>query len=706
VVASTHGKGYDMLKFIKTNISKAYWCSYNKGVTEFEAAKIHSLGISGFGRFHSFLDEERERLSRNDISWFDNLFDGGGMKISGENGKPITLLISGPPGSGKTTLALELCLRSTINHGFWSLYVSTESATDLVLDKVTSLSIKHSGGKTVPFDGDLKQVAESAGALTVYGQENIKRQETFTEIVELALEDVIRWLAGSESSVVKRLFNIDLKTVPKASPDILVFDSLNMVETDKRRDLFERIISKIRDRTKLVVVILDTGKHQNSHENWEFACDNILRLNYDLIRLDSTSMRDYYIRYIEVIKSRYQAHVWGKQQMKIYTSYDLPGRDDPDCDSIMRRAHPYREEGGIFIYPSIHFFLSRYKRAGTTFGIRPIATPCSGLNQVIEGFPDGRCTALMGIRGGHKSHLGYLHILQQVVTSYKQGGQNEVALIVSLRDDEQMTRQHLVKILKENILLERHPNKPFSKLTDKERKLIENDAEQLLTALERDNLLEILYYPPGYITPDEFFHRMFMSIYRFKYGSQDENAPHADRNITLLFNSLDQLAARFPLCAHQPIFIPAMIQSLSGENVTSIFIAVDEPGQPPTQYGLLPMADLILTFGRYKIREVDYYCHHGKKGQYAALDEKKGSRDEIILEVSRFSGGQRAGVKGLLELVYSDKTTDSLLANKPGLHFTVWEHDILKSDIESLTGWKGGGWKGGQPLTGCCPDKI
>lgn len=675
-----------MLKYIKTNISKAYWCTNNeKGGAEFQAARIPIFDIANTKSFYDMSDNDEKEFSPHDISWFDNLFDGGGIKVAEQDGKPIILLISGPPGSGKSTLALELCLRTAINHGFWSLYISTESVTNLVIDKVNSLRIKHSKGRIIPFNGKVDKDNNSEGSLTVYGQENITKWDTFSEIVELALHDVLHWLTGFDSKVAEKVFKFSSKaTLPNASPDILVIDNLNMVKTDKQSDLFEKVISKTKDRTKLIIVVLDTGKHQNNHENWEFACDNIIRLDYDLIRLDSTSMLDYYIRYIDVIKARYQAHIWGKQQMKIYTAYDLPKQKDQDLeDAIMRRAHPYREEGGIFIYPSIHFFLSNYKRSGTTLEIQPVATPCSGLNQVIKGFPEGRCTALMGIRGGHKSHLGYLHLLQQVVDSYKSARKDQVGLIISLRDDEQMTRRHLLKILQENVLNERYGNKQFSEVTDETKKAIEKDAEQLLDTLQRDNLLEILYYPPGYITPDEFFHRMFMSIYRSKYASQNKNTNRPEKKITLLFNSLDQLAARFPLCAHQPIFIPAMIQSLSGENVTSIFIGVDEPGQPATQYGLLPMADLILTFGRYKIRERDYYTHHEKKAEYKVLEEEgeaKESRDAIILEVSRFSGGERAGVKGLLELIYSDKNTDSLLAGQPGLHFKVWEHEILKPD--------------------------
>ena len=44
---------------------------------------------------------------------------------------------------------------------------------------------------------------------------------------------------------------------------------------------------------------------------------------------------------------------------------------------------------------------------------------------------------------------------------------------------------------------------------------------------------------PGYITPEEFFHRLMLSA-----AAKGDNA-----HVTLLFNSLDQLSSRFPLCA-------------------------------------------------------------------------------------------------------------------------------------------------------------
>lgn len=680
-----------MLKYIKTNLSKAYWCTYGSRTrTEFESAFVPIHGVQNFKEFYDILDtdDDKKDVSRNDISWFDNMFDGGGLLISDLSKRPITLLITGPPGSGKTTLALEFCLRVAITHGLWSLYISTESDTDLLIKKLNSFKIKNSKGRILKFTDELEKERETLDALTIYGRDKIKTTGPITEILNAALKDALSWITGTESKLAEKLLK-NRPGLPETFPNILVIDSLNMLAGhDEREEYFRQILDKSSVDTKLIIIILDSSRQGFDYENWEFACDNIIRLDYDLIRLDSTAMRDYYIRYIEVVKARYQAHVWGKQQMKIYTAYELPDRENRDYDSIMRRAHPYRSEGGIFIYPSIHYFLSKYKRSGTKIEISTVPTPCQGLNEVIEGFPKGRCTALMGIRGGHKSHLGYLHILDQIVSGYEFGEHNNRGLIVSLRDDEQMTKRHLLRILKEELYLKKHKNVLYSTLDDEKKRRLEQDADTLLDRLIKDDLLEILYYPPGYITPDEFFHRMFMSIYRFKYRNKAASVRNEanETGITVLFNSLDQLSARFPLCAHQPIFIPAMIQSLSGEDVTSIFIAVDEPGQPPTQYGLLPMADLILSFGRYKIREQDYATLHNRKME-PGVDDKKGYKDAIILEVARFSGGQKAGTRGLLELVYSDKYSDeSFLKDKPGLHFHKWQYEyFLQKDVQTHT---------------------
>lgn len=368
--------------------------------------------------------------------------------------------------------------------------------------------------------------------------------------------------------------------------------------------------------------------------------------------MDYEYSHDYYVRTIEVVKARFQAHRWGKHQLKIYAnpkSVKKPDELDEEevrrYNTTLRRAHPYQPTGGIFIFPSIHSYLSVYKRK--TVSEKPVrdTTYPEKLNRIIQ-IPKGKCTAFIGERGGHKSHLAYLHVLHRLL---KQEG--ESSLIISLREDEGTTKETLAEIAKNEF----------------------NCSRTQFEQFEKDNRLEILYFPPGYISPEEFFHRMFISVHRLKR----QNSP-----LTVMFNSLDQLSARFPLCVKQDIFIPGIIQTLSGEGVTSICIAVDEPGQPVRQYGLLPMADLIASFSLRRFSARDYYSHLNISWQhelindaeynnkFAALREKANSNpnlihETIVLQVIRFSGGERAGKRGILELVKQDELNDFPYSNTP-----------------------------------------
>ena len=175
---------------------------------------------------------------------------------------------------------------------------------------------------------------------------------------------------------------------------------------------------------------------------------------------------------------------------------------------------------------------------------------------------------------------------------------------------------------------------------------------------------------------------MFLSIHRMK---QYESGNDSKVKISLLFNSLDQLSSRFPLCANEDIFVPGIIETLSAENITSFFIAVEEPGQPEEQYGLLSMADLIIDFS-HKLFEKNQYCGH--LNQCLDLEQRLNEEDldkikigignkhpSIVIRIIRFAGGQAAGSGGLLELI--DRTSPAYELykrydqnKKEGLYFT------------------------------------
>lgn len=594
---------------LKTQISQAFW--WSPGSKDPESAMV-GVGTEG----------------ARTVSWFDELFKRG-VLIPDKDGRPATMLITGPPGSGKSTLALELCYRVAVSEEApetrqfvkdeprLSLYISVDATTDQLKKTVRSLGFKD--GLLIPITKLLPPMA----AVAVWGNEKIQTWTAFAEIVKAALEGTIKRLLGGDSAEsVKKIVNLDrwkIGNIPTSLPVITVIDSLNIVGPEEAGMFFQRFLRACK-QTRLVVFILESGSPGSAHGFWEYACDVV-------VRLDNTTCEDYFIRTIEIVKARGQDHVLGKHQMKIYG----PARP-PECYS-----HPYRKEGGIFVYPSIHYYLSCYKHLARRQVLDDIATRPESWSELIGGYPRGRCTAFVGPRGVHKSHLGYLHLLYRVIN------EREVGLLISLRDDDAAAKDTMCKIISQEGL--------------------STSAAILDNMIEQDRL-EILYYPPGYITPEEFFHRMYVSVHRLKHKS-------GGGHITVLFNSLDQLSARFPLCAKQQIFVPGIIECLNGEGITSIFIGVADT--PAEQYGLLPMADLILSFQPTTITYRDY-CRLVK----GPVPSTKGARlhETILLEVVRFARGKKkVGSKGILELV-DEPEKYPYLDRKPGLHFTPLSPEI------------------------------
>ena len=536
---------------LRTNVGQAFWCCLENNGARFEPAKF-SADSGAVG---------------TEIAWFDLLLDGG-IQLPTSAGKPLVMLITGTPGSGKTTLAVELCYRiaragadTVKNSKVYSLFFSTDSETDRVIEAAKAFGFQDANDHIIPFHNQ----DPDNSCLTVYGREHFEKWVEREEFFKALIDAMVAWLV--------RIFPFPngfpqpagpltqpLQDVTSNSLAVLAVDNLNNVPPDKQQPFLKKMIEAV-PQARLLICIAE--HHQlEALQPWEYSADI-------WVQLGGMLLQGYHVRTIEIVKARYQSMVVGPHQLKIYPRREGPPSDDNHSAGIMRRAHPYRTEGGIFIYPSIHYHLSRYKRRGPNPTGKPSTTRVDALDRVLGGgLPSGRCTAFIGDRGGHKSHLGYLHLLHCVVED------NEAGLVISLRDDEQLTRRAMARILRQEF-------PQFSSLDDAE-------VGKHLDDWERKDQLEVLYFHPGYITPNEFFHRVLMSIYRMK--------AHGKQSITALFNSIDQLAARFPLCANEGIFVPGLIEALSGEGVTSVFIAVDESGQPMEQYGLLPMADLILSF--------------------------------------------------------------------------------------------------------------
>src|SRR5262249_35832376 len=149
-----------------------------------------------------------------------------------------------------------------------------------------------------------------------------------------------------------------------------------------------------------------------------------------------------------------------------------------------------------------------------------------------------------------------MHVLKRVIFD------GECGLILSLRDDIGVSHLAMNRIIE---AWDKDSDNEWVRAL-KEQGRWRHSLDELLTGevLER---FETLYFPPGNITPEEFLHRMLLSILRLRKTGHD---------LTFVFNGLDQLGPRFPLCAKEPVFVAALLQLLSAQEVTSLFVAASE----------------------------------------------------------------------------------------------------------------------------------
>lgn len=481
----------------------------------------------------------------------------------------LLVVITGRPGSGKSTFAFELCYRLATNangempladRGLTSIYFSAEANTHDLVAQASGLGWDQPpvggspGGKAILPYPSAPGLLEHPAVL-VFGRDRLpnaaasKPEDYFAEVGK-------RWSSFLTSGA--------------HPPRVVVFDSLNILPSSwKTDDVMQQLVASCLRGPLIVVALLDSHWTSESADRWSHLSDITIDLAYD-------QREDYMVRELQIVKARYQDHADGKHRLKI--------NPKPSTNDYVRHPmSPLIKEGGVFVFQSIHRALSRARRrsrggAPRLAAVNPLPTPFGTLNEIVHtgGLPSGACTAVVGSRGGMKSHLAYYTMLK-----FLEDNANERALLISLRDEEAAARETLAAIYERQL---NQIGMPWAANADK------NAARARVAQLLDKDRLEVLFFWPGYISPEEFLHLVRVAV---------DRCPKESRPVSLVVvNGLEQLSARFPLCAKEKMFVSGLVTMLTVCGATSLVVSGGDPSKGSDQggvpEGLLQMADLIL----------------------------------------------------------------------------------------------------------------
>lgn len=517
----------------------------------------------------------------------------------------LLILLAGAPGSGKTTFALEFCSKlTTANNaslhpcfagGISSIYVSAEASAASLMQNSASFGWNVNAFQEILDDPVC--LNEIQNRVFIYGRNLLRRKQSdpreFVKHLQKPWETYFQFDINVPNPNQKK----GLHELSFNRPQIIVIDSLNSLGIESEA-FFRNVLHYCCSKFMITIAVLDTGPGISPDHHWdprEYLADIELDFSYD-------RPENYMIRRLWIVKARFQDHADGFHRMKI---------NPAPTGRVPNTLDPFIKEGGVFVFPSVHRHLSIVRKdiqrqpattqpieAGTVTDVadppveqsttnvsNAIPTPFRALDKAIQGggFPKGACSTIVGERGAMKSHLTYYTLLK-----YLHDHPQDRAVIISLRDPHEAAEQTLAEILMQQ------ENDGGQRL-EADLRTLEAARTHIQTELRSKDRLDILYFWPGYISPEEFFHLVGVAVERPGLGADGEKRNPAT---LVVINGLEQLSARFPLCDKENMFVAGLVSMLTVKGITVLVTSGGSATVPSAQggvpQGLLPMSDLII----------------------------------------------------------------------------------------------------------------